>query len=190
MLRRVLFALVVAVCLGLTCHGGMAQEVVHALTGTVSSIDPVDKSITVFLDGGSEGVFKDMTNAKTSLSFDKKLHSDATAADAFTTKGAYAIIYYFGGTGARTAVAVRSLGAGPFTAAQGTVAKYEIREHAISIEDKSGTVQTFKINADTVAESYAGAVGGLKFQAQKDDHVRVVGTSQNGSLVALFVTEM
>jgi hypothetical protein len=82
------------------------------------------------------------------------------------------------------------LGTGPFTAAQGTVAKYESHEHAISVEDKSGTVQTFKINADTVAESYAGAVGGLKFQAQKDDHVRVVGTSQNGSLIALFVTEM
>ena len=133
MLRRVLFALVVAVCLGLTCHGVMAQEVVHALTGTVSSIDPVDKSITVFLDGGSEGVFKDMTNAKTPLSFDKKLHSEATAADAFTTKGAYAIVYYFGGTGTRTAVAVRSLGTGPFTAAQGTVAKYESHEHAISV---------------------------------------------------------
>jgi hypothetical protein len=72
-------------------------------------------------------------------------------------------------------------------AAQGTVAKYE--SHAISVEDKSGTVQTFKINADTVAESYAGAVGGMKFQVQKDDHVRVVGTSQNGSLVALFVSE-
>ena len=187
MFRRVLFALVVAVCLGLTCNGVMAQEVVHALTGTVSSIDPVDKSITVFLDGGSEGVFKDITNAKTSLSFDKKLHSDATAADAFTTKGAYAIIYYFGGTGTRTVVAVRSLGTGPFMAAQGTVAKYE--SHAISVEDKSGTVQTFKINADTVAESYAGAVGGMKFQVQKDDHVRVVGTSQNGSLVALFVSE-
>src|ERR1700690_1654233 len=99
MFGRALFVFVVAVCLGLTCHGLVAQEVVHALTGTVSSIDSVDKSITVFLDGGSEGVFKDMTNAKTSLSFDKKLHSGATAADAFTTKGAYAIVYYFGGTG-------------------------------------------------------------------------------------------
>jgi hypothetical protein len=29
----------------------------------------------------------------------------------------------------------------------------------------------------------------MKFQVQKDDHVRVVGTSQNGSLVALFVSE-
>jgi hypothetical protein len=189
MFGRALFAFVGAVCLGLTCHVAMAQEVVHALTGTVSSIDPVGKTITVFLDGGSQGVFKGMANSKTSLSVDKKLLAAATTADAFNKNGAYVIVFYFGGTDARTAVALRSLGTGPFTAMEGTVVRSESHDHAISVQDKSGAVQTFKLNADTVAESYSGAVDGLKFQAQKDSHVRVVGTSQNGDLVALFVSE-
>jgi hypothetical protein len=188
MFKKVLFALGVAICLGWMCRTATAQEVVHALTGTVSSIDPVSKTITLFLDGGSEGVFKDM-ESKTPLSVDKKVLADATAVDAFKQKGAYVIVLYFGGMDLRTAVALRSLGTGPFSAIDGTVSRFESHEHAISVADKSGTVQTFKINADTVAEGYAGAVDGLKFQAQKDDHVHVVGTSQNGSLIALFVSE-
>ncbi len=187
MFRRILFVSVVAVCLGMTGRAVMAQEVVHALTGTVSSIDPVGKTITVFLDGGSQGVFKDMTNSKTSLAVDKKLLASATTAEAFNKNGAYVIVFYFGGTDARTAVALRSLGTGPFTAMEGTVARAEGR--ALSVQDKSGAVQTFKLSAETVAETYAGAADGLKFQAQKDSHVRVVGTSQNGDLVALFVSE-
>jgi hypothetical protein len=187
MFGRALLAFVVAVCLGLTGHTVMAQEVVHALTGTVSSVDSVGKTITVFLDGGSQGTFKEMTKAKTPLSVDKKLLATATNVDAFNKNGAYVIVFYFGGTDARTAVALRSLGTGPFTAMEGTVARAE--SHAISVQDKSGAVQTFKLNADTVAESYSGALDGLKFQAQKDGHVRVVGTSQNGDLVALFVSE-
>jgi hypothetical protein len=190
MFGRTLFAFAVAVCLGLAGHTVMAQEVVHALTGTVSAIDPVGKTTTVFLDGGSEGVFKDMTNSKTSLSVDKKLLADATSVDTFKKNGAYVIVFYFGGTDARTAVAFRSLGTGPFTAMKGTVTKSESHERANSVEDKSGAIQTFKITADTVAEGYSGAVAGLKFQAQKDDHVRIVGTSQDGSLIALFVSAM
>jgi hypothetical protein len=188
MFKRLLFVCGIAICFGFSCRTSMAQQVVHALTGTVSSIDPVSKTITLFLDGGSQGVFKDM-ESKTSLSVDKRVLVDATAVDAFKQKGAYVIVLYFGGMDLRTAVALRSLGTGPFSAIDGTVARFESREHAISVEDKSGTVQTFKINADTVAEGYAGAVDGLKFQAQKDDHVHVVGTSQNGSLIALFVSE-
>jgi hypothetical protein len=190
MLRRILLASVVAVCLGLTCRAVSAQQVVHALTGTVSAIDPSAKTITVFLDGGSEDVFNDRTNLKAPLSVDKRLIADATAVDAFKKKGAYVIVFYFGGRDSRTAVALRSLGAGPFTAAEGTVEKFESHDHSITIADKTGTLETFKISADTVAEGDAGAVGGFKFQAQKGEHVRVVGSSENGSPIALYVSEM
>lgn len=189
MFKRILIVWVVAVCLGLMCRTAMAQEVVHALTGTVSSIDPVGKTITVFLDGGSQSVFKDMTNAKMPLFVDKKLLTEATSVDAFKKKGAYVIVLYFGGVDSRTAVALRSLGTGPFSATDGTVSKFDSHDHSISVQDKSGAVQTFKINADTVAEGSSGAVDGLKFQAEKDDHVHVIGTIQNGSPIALFVSE-
>ena len=187
MLRRTLFVLAVVGCLGFTATRLRAQSVVHALTGTVSAIDSADKSITVFQDGGSESTFKDMTNSKPSIANDKRILADTTAVDSFKKKGAYVIVFYIGGRDTRTAVALRSLGTGPFTAADGTVTQFESREHSISVEDKSGSIQSFKITAETIVESTFGAIDGLKFQTQKGDHVRVVGTTENGSPTALFI---
>ena len=187
MLRKTLFAFAVVGCLGFSAGVLRAQSVVHALTGTVSAIDPSDKTITLYLDGGSEGTFRDSTDGKSSISVDKHVLVDTTSVDTFKKKGAYVIVFYFGGRDMRTAVALRSLGSGPFTAADGTVTQFENREHSISVEDKSGTVQSFKITGETVAEGNFGAIDGLKFQTQKGDHVRVVGTTENGSPTALFI---
>jgi hypothetical protein len=189
MLRRIMSLAVVAYSLGGASHGALAQEVVHALTGTVSSIDPANKTITLFLDGGSQGIFKDVTNTKLSLSVDKKVLSDTTTPDAFKKQGAYVVVFYCGGSDARKAVALRSLGAGPFTATTGTVDRFENHDHSITVTDPSGAKQTFKISADTVAEGMVGAVNGLKFSTEKGARVHVVGTSLNGSATALFVSQ-
>lgn len=189
MLGRVASFFALVICLAGSCRLVWAQQVVHALTGTVSSIDPTDRTITMFLDGGAQGVFKDMTNQKVSLSVDKKVLADTTTPDEFKKSGAYVVVFYFGGSDTRTAVALRSLGTGPFTAVTGTVTQFE-NHRSISVQDKSGATQTFALNADTVAEGSVGAVSGLKFQADKGDRVRVVGTAKNGALTALFVSEM
>jgi hypothetical protein len=166
-----------------------AQEVIHALTGTVSSINSASKTITVFQDNGSKSVFADMTNSKTHIEFDKRIAAETTAADAFNKPGAYAIVFYFGESDERTAVALKSLGKGPFTSTVGTVEKFD-RAHAIAVADNTGAVQTFKINAQTVAEGDLGVVEGRKFQAQKGDRVRVVSSTEEGTPTALFVKEM
>ncbi len=190
MLRALCCGIVFAGCLSSCAVAASAQEVVHALTGTVSSIDNLTKTLIVFQDNGSEGQFKDLTTEKKHIEFDKKIALDTTAADAFKKKGAYVIVFYFGDNNDRTAVALKNLGAGPFTSADGTVVKFEGKQHSISIKDASGTVQTFKIAQDTVAEGYMGVVDGFKFQASKGDHIRVVGTTENGSATALFMHEM
>jgi hypothetical protein len=128
-----------------------------------------------------------MTHAKVSLSVDKKLLVSATNADDYSKKGAYVVIFYYSDGKSRTAVALRSLGPGPFTAATGTVSQF--KDHrSISIADQTGAVQTFDLTANTVAEGSYGAVNGVKFQAEKGDHVRVVGSTENGQPTALFVT--
>ena len=130
-----------------------------------------------------------MTDKKTSLSVDKKLLADTTSAGDFTTQGAYVVVFYVGDGESRMAVALRSLGSGPFTAATGTVADF--RGHrTLSVVDKSGATQTFDVGANTVAEGGYGAVNGLKLQAEKGDPVRVVGSTQNGGASALFVKLM
>jgi hypothetical protein len=190
MLRVFASACLVAGCLVSASVSSVAQEVVHALTGTVSSINNVAKTITVLQDSGSQGVFADLTNARTHISFDKRIAAETTAADAFDKKGAYAIVFYVGDAGAPSVVALKSLGSGPFSATVGTVEKIDNHSHSILIEDKSGATQTFKINAQTVAEGAMGVEEGLKFQAEKGDQVRVVSTTVDGTPTALFLRDM
>ncbi len=189
MFGRIAFCLALLLSLVASCRTALAQEVVHALTGTVSSIDASDKTITMFLDGGKQGIFKDMTNQKVSMSVDKKLLADSAAPDESRKQGAYVVVFYVGGSDTRGAVALRSLGSGPFTATTGTVAKFE-PHRSLSVQDETGAVQTFALGADTIAEGVSGAVSGLKFQADKGDHVRIVGATKNGTATALFVSEM
>lgn len=188
MSKTVLRGFILSGCLGALSVAATAQQVVHALTGTVRSIDDLSKTIILFQDNGTQGQFKDMTNSKTRIAIDKKIVLDTMPADNFKKQGAYVIVFYYGDNDDRTAVALKNLGAGPFVAADGTVVKYE-GKHSISIKDDTGAVQTFKITDQTVAEGYMGAIEGYKFQADKGDHVRVVGSNENGTLTALFMRE-
>jgi len=179
--------------LALTGYMGLssasAQQVVHALTGTVSSINVATKTISVFQDNGTQGEFSDATNSKQHLSFDKKVALDTTAADVFKKTGAYVVVLYYGGDQERTAVALKNLGSGPFTSSTGTVVKFDSKR-AIQVTDSSGATQNFKITQDTIGEGYMGAVDGFKFQAQKGDKVRIVAAKDDSGLTALFVRLM
>jgi hypothetical protein len=177
-------------CLGLAAASLPAQEVVHALTGTVGAINSVTKTMTVFQDNGSQGLFADVSGPKLRFAFDKKIEAESTPADTFNTKGAYAIVFYVGEADSRTVVAVKSLGAGPFTSTVGTVRKMDGRDRSISIEDQSGKLQTFKIDDHTIAEGAFGAEEGMKFHADKGDQVRVVSSKVDGTPTALFLREM
>jgi hypothetical protein len=190
MLKAIMCGCVFAGCLGSFALAASAQQVVHALTGTVSGTDDLSKTLIVFQDNGSEGQFKDMTSGKSRVLIDKKIALDSTAAEADKKKGTYVIVFYYGDNDDRTVVALKNLGAGPFTSAEGTVTKFENKQHSITLQDKSGTTQTFKIAENTVAEGYMGAIDGFKFQPAKGDHVRVVGTTDNGAVTALFMRVM
>lgn len=94
-------------CLLVATHAATAQEVVHALCGTVISINEAAKTITVSTDDGSEGLFKDFTESNVSLDFDKRIRAETTSAQAFTKNGVRAIVFYFGDRDVRTVVALQ-----------------------------------------------------------------------------------
>lgn len=190
MQRWILRTCILAGCFSLASLSATAQEVVHALVGTVISISPAAKTVTVKTDDGSNGVFKDMTNSNTKIEFDKSIRSDATAADEFKKSGARAIIYYFGIGDMRTVVALRSLGPGPFTKSSGTVVDFDDGKHSFSIKNSSGAVESFQITSTTVVETGMGAKEGFYFQPGKGDQVRVNATVINGSTTALFINTM
>jgi hypothetical protein len=167
-----------------------AQEVVHALAGVVSSINPAQKTIDIKTDDGSEGLFKDLTKPDLSLDFVKTVRADSTPAGDFNKKGDHVIVYYFGDFDQRTAVALKDLGQGPLEKISGTVTKYNRHEHLLTIKDTSGTSQSFRIGPQTVAESAVGAVEGERFAPEKGEQVRVTATPANGSEEALFIRAM
>jgi len=166
-----------------------AQVIVHALTGTVSSMNNTTKTITVLQDNGTIGVFKKVSIPSTHLIFDKRLAAGTTDVDA-CKRGTYAIVFYYGDSEDPTVVALKSLGAGPFKSTTGTVERFDSRAHSLSVKDTSGAELTFEINADTVQETYLGSVDGTKFHAEKGDKVRLVSATIDGNPMALFVRDM
>lgn len=176
---------------GFALAGGFtasAQEVMHALTGTVKSIDPAQQNITVLQDNGTTAVYQARANKKSPASFDKRVAAGSTAAAQFKTQGQYVIVFFYGNDDNRTVVALKPLGAGPFTAASGTLKA--LNKHEVTFEDEKGVTQTFRIGPDTVGEGMFGVVEGAKLSADKGMHVRVVGATVDGALTALFVRAM
>ncbi len=168
----------------------IAQEIVHALTGTVSGIDPANKTITVFQDGGSASTFKVMTSAKTRISFDKEVSEASTPANQFKKQGSYAILFYYGMDQNRTAVALKGLGQGPFSSTRGKVTDWDGNTHSLVVTSQDGAKHSFKVGSDTVAETYSGAVDGSDLRVERGDRVRIVSSPKNGNQTALFVRLM
>lgn len=164
-----------------------AQEVVHALAGIVTSINPTQKTIDINTDDGSEGLFKDLTNSGVSLDFEKNIRADSTPANAFTQKGSHVIVYYFGNGDQRTVVALQDLGSGPLKKVSGEVYKYDKHQHLLTIKDTAGANESFHIDTKTVAETAVGVVEGARFDPEKGVPVRVTATLANGSPEALFI---
>ena len=189
MLRVLIYACAAVGSLGLTSVAG-AQEVIHAMTGTIRSIAAAQKTFTLFRDNGSLITFNDVTSGKPGVAYDKDILPDATAAQSFDETGAYAIVFYYGLIDHPTAVAVQALGHGPFTATVGTITSFNEKGRQIAIKDDSGSVHSFKLNASTIAESDLGVVEGLKLRAEKGEHIRVVGEVTDGSPTALFLRVM
>ena len=189
MLRAIVRNIAVSICLGSVVIPATAQQVVHALTGTVSSINSATKTISVFQDNGIQGLFSDGTDSKARFSIDKKVALETTAAEAFKSAGAYVVVLYYGSDPDRTAVALKNLGSGPFTSVTGMVIKFD-GKHSIAVADEAGATQEFKISQDTIGEGYMGAVVGYKFQAQKGDKVRIVASKDASGPTALFVRLM
>jgi hypothetical protein len=163
-----------------------AQEVIHALTGTVSTIDSATHSIGVLQDVGGNATYHNLMNPKIKVDFDKKVEAETVSANAFKDQGAYVIVFYYGLDENRTAVAIKNLGPGPFASTVGTVTKFE-KGRSVTVKDQSGASQIFKINSSTVAEGGYGVQTGDKYEVDSGDNVRIVSAVVGGSPTVLFM---
>ena len=188
-MKPYLYVSVIVCSLSLLVPRLAAQEIVHALCGTVSSINPAAKTITLFQDSGSPATFTVMSSSRTHIAFDKSIAGESTAAKEFQKQGSYAILFYFGTNENRTAVALKNLGSGPFSSTTGEVIDWNGHDRKMSVRDKDGATHSFTIEPQTVAETYMGVMNGAKFDPDKGEHVRIVSSKTGGSPTALFVRE-
>ena len=174
-------------CLG---HTAVAQEVVHALSGTVEKVDPQARTILLKTNDGSEGLFSyPSQKGATEMSFDRDVQDRTTPVASFTKLNEQVVVYYYGNGDQRTAVAVQDLGPGPFTIVQGTVSKFNKHAHQISVKDASGKESTFSIDPKAMADSMTGALPGDRLSPSKGDNVRVIATKASGASTALFIRD-
>lgn len=188
MQKRILLVLLVVAWLSLGSGMSLAQEVVHALTGTVSAANKSAHTITVKTDDGSEGLFKDTGTTGANISFDKGLEAQATPADQFSTIGSHVIVYFFGDGDVRTAVAIKDLGAATVHMSTGIVANFDHHRHMLSLKDNAGQMEEIAIAEQTCVDTPDEAVEGFKYRANRGDHVTVVWAAVNSQSTALFIS--
>jgi len=86
----------ISVLLGLlflASREAVSQEIVHALTGSVSAINSSNGTLTLLLDSGSQSTFKVMSSPTKHIAFDKKVAEETVAAKNFGKQGAYVIVF-------------------------------------------------------------------------------------------------
>jgi hypothetical protein len=133
---------------------------------------------------------KESTKPEVHLDFDKRIHADATEADAFTKNEARVIVYYFGNGDTQTAVAFQDLGTGPFEDSSGKVVKFDRRERVLTLMKTSGAEESFHLDPKAVAETPFGAMPGSELDAKDGDQLQVTASSVNGIETALFIRTM
>ena len=180
--RAVLFA----TCFSLAATIAHAQQMIHAVSGTVTTIHPKIQMTDIETDDGSAGSFE-WTKPGISMNFDKSVSADATAADKFTALQAHVIVYYYYAGDVRTVVALHDVGTGPFVKSIGKVVKLDRREHQLTIQNSKGGEETFTIDAKTVADTETGVVTNYKFDYNKGVQVHVLAMQANGSQTALLI---
>jgi hypothetical protein len=180
-------AVTFAICLSLAPSIAIAQQRIHALSGTVRAIHPKIQMTEIDTDDGSSGHFEWLTKTGVSIDFDKAVSADAIAADKFTTRDTHVIVYYCGVGDVRTIVALHDLGTGPLLNSTGTVVRLSRHEHLLVLRNSTGGDEIFQLDAKTVADTENGVMTGFKFDYNKGVHVRVIATQANGNETALLI---
>ncbi|HWG18189.1 MAG TPA: hypothetical protein VN678_10025 [Acidobacteriaceae bacterium] len=165
-----------------------AQQMIHAVSGTVKAIYPKAYMLEIVTDDGSSGHFQWDAKPK-KVDFNKDVSADATAIENFSHKGAHVIVYYYGTGEIRNVVAVHDLGDATVTSLQGSVVKLDKHDRVLTIKADSGTEQQLHLDPKTVVDTTtSGVQQGFRYGLDKGEPVSVTTTEANGTQVALLIS--
>jgi hypothetical protein len=178
---------VVAASFFLVTSAAVAQQIVHALSGTVESVNAKIKMTEIDTDNGTSGHFEWLKQGGAEIDFDKSVKADATDADKFTNKGAHVIVYFVGEGEIRTIIAVHDLGSGTLEKTSGTVVRFSRKDHSLTIKNGAGVEESFHIDPKTIGDTTTGVTQGFKFDFAKGDSVSVTSMASSGGETALLI---
>lgn len=172
-----------------SCFVLRAQEVVHALTGVVTSVDGASKSIAVQTSVDSRVVFSYANHQQVKVDFDRNIRSEAIEPDVYNKVGDHVIVYFYGNYDERTVVAIKDLGPVALQVSTGTVINGSRKHHSLKMKTEAGASESYQIAQDASIETPEGVIEGLNFDPARNSHVIIKyrGTTENR--VAEFVRE-
>ena len=162
-----------------------SQEVVHAVSGVVTAVDPSKSQITLKTNDGSDGDFQYQRELQTSIEFDKSLREGAADPNDFKKVGDHVVAYYFLAPAGRMIVALKDFGPHGLNVASGTV--FKNKHHSIAIKTDAGVVETFDIAKDASVETPLGVASGLRYDAEDGTRITVRYSETNGLKTAEFI---
>ncbi len=177
----------IAVTFACCCSAASGQAVVHALGGTLQDVSPAANSLTLTPDDGSSGSFQLPPKSEPNLNFDKDVRAGTSSPETVKADGSHVILYYYWDGDARTAVAVQSLGAGPFQVSSGKVVGFNKHDRVLTVRTADGKTETVAVSDKTVVDSAEGVATGMRLHVGKGDDVRLLAESKNGTEEALLI---
>jgi hypothetical protein len=177
--------LVVLALVGTGWVAVQAQEVVHAVSGVVKSVNPDERSIAITTNNGSDGNFVYEQKLKENLEFDRSIQDGTLEPNSFNKIGDHVVAYYIDKGAQRTIVAIKDFGPTGLNVTSGTVVK--TKHHEMTLKTDKGATQTFNIAKDASAETPMGVVSGLRFDPSDGESITVRYSQENGSNVAQFI---
>ena len=177
-----------AVLLGLAMLAGQAmaaEDVTHAVAGTVSKVDKASKTLVIKAADGTEHTFK--YTEKTTVRGAKDASKDAknSMLDAYMDgkEGTNVIVHYTEKGADKTAVAVEDLGKDGVKVSEGTVTKVDKAAHTVTVKTKEGAEETYDLSKDAVIDSGKGIVK----ETKEGEKVTVHYTEEGGKKIAHFL---
>ncbi len=183
--------LVIGAGFSLAASIALAQEVVHAVAGMVTRIDPAAQTITVKTNDGSTLVLQEASKKHVDVDydFDKALQAEATDSAAFNKQGDRAVVFYFEEGSQQRAVGIEDLGPTPLKVASGEITHFDHHHHQLTIKAADGSKQTFQLDNKTVVETPMGVVDGDRFEGQNGDQISIRYQDKGGNNEAVFMSE-
>ncbi len=162
----------------------VAQDVAHAVDGTVKKVDAGSKTLVVETKDGTEHSFRYTSD----VTVDGAKDTEKGTLDAAhgVTEGSKVAVHYTVDGGKETAHEIDRIGDDGMKATEGTVSKLDKGAKTISVKTADGTVDTFQLTGRAAKDTGKDVVAGT----DKSAKVTVYYTEEAGKKTAHFISKV